>query len=215
MKRLLKKISKEAENWVYDFAYWCMHSGIDFSLIRYEDSLSQDGSKVVEQYYSENGIIAEKNDNPDLLSLLSEENYVRYIKILQEDYRWWLSSTNSIWVRTACPIGYTAIVGNLEAEASAIVRPTICVNPGLLGSIERTNNGKYIKLGTLDDKPIKWIVLDKATGLCISKKPLMHETFNHCPSDYRSSDLRIVLQNLQAEIFSKDEIDLLLNQSID
>lgn len=212
----MMKINKEEQKRLEEFAQWCYLRGVDFSLIKHNDE-TPSAQKILDQYYLEEDILTGDkktvNDSvTELLTLLPEKEFIKHIKVLQDDNWWWLCTKNAHWIRGAAPSGGIAIVGNLPSSALAGVRPAICINPDYLNNVEWTGKGKYFKFGWWNDKPIKWILLDEESGLSVAKKPLFDSIFSDSDtSDYLVSDLRRQLKELQEEIFSEGERDMLLS----
>lgn len=142
--------------------------------------------------------------------LLSLEDYKKYRDRIKAKKGWW-------WLRTqGCSKDRVAFVGNegdlcstgSHVASSGYVCPAMYLKPNALLNLPWTKEGKYIKLGVNNNKPIKWQLLDWESGLCLVKKPMAQRIFDVNVNNYESSEIYMFLKDME-NYFSEEELSLI------
>lgn len=150
------------------------------------------------------------------LFILSEREFEWYRQRIGERNRiWWLRSLNDDNMPCTITMGHQVwyFATKEDLEEMNWVYPVICLDTKKIKFLPSENT---VKIGKIKTKEIEWEILDRKSGLCISKEPFFQSIFSEkVGCKYPDSEIARKLKNLENYVFSVQELDLILEADLD
>lgn len=149
------------------------------------------------------------------LFILSKREFEWYRQRIRDRNRiWWLRDLNDDHMPYTVGMGHQIWQYATQEDLGEMnwVYPAICLDAEKINfSPEKT-----VKIGKIKTKEIEWEILDRKSGLCISKEPFFQSIFSEkAGCEYTESKIARKLNNLESYVFSEQEQNLILDTDLE
>lgn len=158
--------------------------------------------------------IKEKRRDNMKLFILSEREFEWYHQRIGDRNRiWWLRNLNEDNMPYSVGMGNQVWYFATREDLGEMnwVYPVICLDTKKFDLPENT-----VKIGKIRTREIEWEILDRKSGLCISKEPFFQSIFSEKSGcEYPESEIARKLGNIETYIFSVQELELILDVDLE
>lgn len=149
------------------------------------------------------------------LFILSESEFEWYRqRICCKNLKWWLRSLNENNMPYSVSVGNQVWSFATREDLGEMnwVFPSICLDTQ---KVRISPSEKIIKIGKIKTKEIEWEILDRKSGLCISREPFFQSIFSEeSGCEYPESEIARKLGNIENYIFSVQELELIMDADL-